>query len=571
MLKQTMISNKESPLLQYAIQKLNPTIFSHPIWVRFGSKNLNVLPGIIKELLREAEILRYQYPSEACQVLFLCAVCQNYSGQKTRALSTIRSVIALAESEGLVQEILWAKWGACAVRAQQGDIEKAAKYLTEIKYLLSKQNEWMLIDFVDIVRQALLHPVSQECSRAHGSLPIPATENLTTRAVELLDQWGLTTIFASQNTEVSSQVQRAKTLLSLHHLQSQWRSLILRFKGELKLSWGESNTMYNKGQSSFLESIAGFLHFSILHHNIDTRFLEVETPTTVASSTPFECILSTNPLIDIQNSPTPKPDELNPLEAYRSAGLRVLIHMLGNFSLSIQGIAIKLPASRSLSVLKYLLLHYKQNIPREILMEVFWPEAESDKARNNLNVAIHRIRQYFQPVTTLPILCYQDGMYGIAPNIHIWLDVYEFERLVGIGQHLESRNQVQEAISNYEAAISLYQGDFLGENLYEGWTALRREQYRLAYLDTLDRLNRIHFEHEDYATCITLSQLILSCDRCREDAHCILMRCYCRQGQNPMALRQYQVCVEALQLELEVAPAPETTKLYEQIRQHKRV
>jgi DNA-binding SARP family transcriptional activator len=49
------------------------------------------------------------------------------------------------------------------------------------------------------------------------------------------------------------------------------------------------------------------------------------------------------------------------------------------------------------------------------------------------------------------------------------------------------------------------------------------------------------------------------------------MRCYSRQGQQHLALRQYQICVEALRLELDVAPAPATTQLVEQIRQHKRV
>jgi DNA-binding SARP family transcriptional activator len=49
------------------------------------------------------------------------------------------------------------------------------------------------------------------------------------------------------------------------------------------------------------------------------------------------------------------------------------------------------------------------------------------------------------------------------------------------------------------------------------------------------------------------------------------MRCYSRLGQGPLALRQYQICAEALRAELEVDPAPETTQLYEQIRLHEYV
>jgi DNA-binding SARP family transcriptional activator len=168
------------------------------------------------------------------------------------------------------------------------------------------------------------------------------------------------------------------------------------------------------------------------------------------------------------------------------------------------------------------------------------------------------------------VILYRDGAYSITPDMQVWLDVEEFERLVHAGQRLESRNQ-SAAVSEYEAAISLYQGDFLQENAYEGWTVLTRESLRMAYLNTLDSLSRIYFSQERYAACVMTCQSILDRDRCREDAHCMLMRCYSRQGQDPMALRQYQACTEALRLELDVAPAPATTRLFQQIRQHQRV
>lgn len=203
-------------------------------------------------------------------------------------------------------------------------------------------------------------------------------------------------------------------------------------------------------------------------------------------------------------------------------------------------------------------------------MDVFWPDAQSETARNNLNVAIHAIRRVLRGVIDLPAVVYRDGAYSIAPDLQVWLDVEEFERLVSAGQHLESRNQLA-AVAEYEAATSLYQGDFLQENPYEGWTVLTRESLRMAYLNTLDSLSRIYFNQERYAACIMACQRILDRDRCREDAHCMLMRCYNRQGQDHMALRQYQACVEALRLELDVGPAPATKRLFQQIREHRRV
>ena len=204
-------------------------------------------------------------------------------------------------------------------------------------------------------------------------------------------------------------------------------------------------------------------------------------------------------------------------------------------------------------------------------MDIFWPDAEPDTARNNLNVAIHSLRRALRSVFFLPVIIFEDGAYGIDANLQVWLDVEEFEKCVKSGQRLEDRNQLTAAVAEYEAAISVYQGDFLEQNPYEEWTVLERERLRITYLDMLDRLCQIYFNQEHHAACITIGQLILLRDSCREDAHSLLMRCYSRQGQDHLALRQYQNCVKALRTELEVDPAPETTRIYNRIRRHEPV
>jgi DNA-binding SARP family transcriptional activator len=245
--------------------------------------------------------------------------------------------------------------------------------------------------------------------------------------------------------------------------------------------------------------------------------------------------------------------------------------MLGAFTVTIGDLTVKLPASRGLSLFKYLLLHHKQKTPREILMDIFWPEAEPEMARNNLNVTMHSLRKALRAAIFLPVIMFEDGMYGLDCNLQVWLDVEEFERCVKAGQRLEARDQLTAAVAQYEAAISLYQADFLADTPYEGWTVLTRESLRMSYLNTLDSLSRIYFSQQRYAACIMACQRILDRDRCREDTHCMLMRCYNCQGQDHTALRQYQACVEALRSELDVAPAPTTTRLFQQIREHRRV
>jgi DNA-binding SARP family transcriptional activator len=261
----------------------------------------------------------------------------------------------------------------------------------------------------------------------------------------------------------------------------------------------------------------------------------------------------------------------NHISGKAGTAIPMAVHMLGAFSMTIGDLIVKLPVSRGLSIFKYLLLHHKQSMPREVLMDIFWPDAEPEAARNNLNVALYNLRRALRTFTDLPVILFENGTYGLAPNLQVWLDLEEFERCVKTGQELEARDQLTASTTEYEAALSLYQGDFLEQTPYEEWTVLERERLRIAYLDTLDRLSQIYFNQKRYAACITICQLTLSHDPCREDAHRLLMRCYNRQRQHYLALRQYQICVEALRAELEVDPAPETRQLYEQIRSHEYV
>lgn len=45
------------------------------------------------------------------------------------------------------------------------------------------------------------------------------------------------------------------------------------------------------------------------------------------------------------------------------------------------------------------------------------------------------------------------------------------------------------------------------------------------------------------------------------------MLCYMATGNRQAALQQYETCARVMQVELAVAPAPETTALYQWIRQ----
>jgi DNA-binding SARP family transcriptional activator len=230
------------------------------------------------------------------------------------------------------------------------------------------------------------------------------------------------------------------------------------------------------------------------------------------------------------------------------------------------------PSSKGKAIFKYLVTHRERPVPKEVLMELFWPGAHPDAARNNLNVAIFGLRQALrQARPSFSHILFQDDCYLPNPNLQIWVDCEAFMEHFTAARALERRGDLVGTIREYRAAEALYQGEFLEEDRYESWLIHRRQSLQDDYLSLLDRLSRFFFNLEDYAACTTLCSKMLAIDACCEEACRRLMRCYSQQKQRYLALRQYHLCVEALKEELDVPPTQKTIALYMKIREGKRI
>jgi DNA-binding SARP family transcriptional activator len=216
------------------------------------------------------------------------------------------------------------------------------------------------------------------------------------------------------------------------------------------------------------------------------------------------------------------------------------------------------PSSRGKSIFKYMIIHRERPVAKEVLMELFWPDAHPDAARNNLNVAIYGLRQALHDIRPdFSHVLFQDDCYLLNPELQIWVDVEAFREHLKTAQSLERHRELASAMQKYRAAEAMYQGEFLAEDRYEDWLMPQRQSLQADYL-----------KHD---SCVTMCDKFLAVDPCREEAHRRLMRCYVRRGQRYLALRQYQLCVETLQEEVDVSPTSATTALYEQIRQGRSV
>lgn len=94
---------------------------------------------------------------------------------------------------------------------------------------------------------------------------------------------------------------------------------------------------------------------------------------------------------------------------------------------------------------------------------------------------------------------------------------------------------------------------------------VERERLSNAHMDMLGRLAEHYMGGGRLQESIRACYRVLEKDRCHEDSHRLLMRCYARLGLRARALRQYRLCEKTLVQEYGMFPSPETNALYERL------
>ncbi|KAA3661483.1 MAG: hypothetical protein DWQ04_16335 [Chloroflexi bacterium] len=217
-------------------------------------------------------------------------------------------------------------------------------------------------------------------------------------------------------------------------------------------------------------------------------------------------------------------------------------------------------------VFKYLLTLEGKPAAKDILMDLLWPDSDSESARRNLHQAIYSLRQTLKGTddSHKPII-YEKECYFLNPKLSLWLDFVEFQKFANLGHKFWREGQTKKAIESFGVADALYEGEFFADTLYTEWINVRRQQLKQLYLETADILSKHYCQIQEYSSAITHCRKMLVQDNCFETAHYRLMQCHIAQNQRHLAVRQYHTCKQLLAQELEILPSIETNTLYEQI------
>lgn len=213
------------------------------------------------------------------------------------------------------------------------------------------------------------------------------------------------------------------------------------------------------------------------------------------------------------------------------------------------------------TLIKLLAAERTHSLHRDQILEILWPEAGPDSALNGFSKALHAARRALEP-DLLPravskYLRLNGDILSLDQDV-VWIDIDHFESLA------EQAMRVRD-VHSYQAACAAYTGELLPEDRYEDWAEERRIALRDTHARLLVALADVLAAEHLYDSAAENLRRVIQEDPAREDVHRRLMRLYAEAGHRHDALRQYQLCRQALERELDVEPDAETDALYEDI------
>jgi len=244
------------------------------------------------------------------------------------------------------------------------------------------------------------------------------------------------------------------------------------------------------------------------------------------------------------------------------------IRAFGGLHVSYKGRTEPLPVGRQTKMwdlLKCLLAFYPNPVPPDKLFEALWPDGNSDDPGKSVKNIVYRLRKMFLSCgSTQDYILFENGSYGWNPNAECFIDFVEFNKHLREAQAPEKSDE--ERISSYYAAISLYQGEFMGVkwSLLETWMSNFVSFYKRLFLQAVESLSSLYERRLDYENIIELHNKALLIDPHEESLYARLIQVLIKNGEYALAKRQYRQIEKLFVKELDTAPSQTLQSLYDE-------
>ncbi|MDL1894636.1 hypothetical protein FBQ82_00035 [Anaerolineae bacterium CFX7] len=198
-------------------------------------------------------------------------------------------------------------------------------------------------------------------------------------------------------------------------------------------------------------------------------------------------------------------------------------------------------------LLAFFLMQPRRPWTDEQIFDALWSGKDHQRAQWAFHSARKRLHDFAGEEVILKL---KRGQYSLNPDVPIWFDVEEFEKLVTRAHTIPNATA---RIKLLERAVELYRGDLLEKN-YKDWTVPIRTRLREKYIGALLQLGELT-EPESPAQTIGWYEKALHADDLNEDAWLKLIRLHAQSENLISAHRTLVLCLDTFQREMGAQPS----------------
>lgn len=253
---------------------------------------------------------------------------------------------------------------------------------------------------------------------------------------------------------------------------------------------------------------------------------------------------------------------------------RLEIFTLGQFLVKRGDEVLTLDAGRSSKLWKLFkyLFSYRGKTTEE-LMESLYPEEEPIDPERTLRNLVYRLRRFLAaglpPGSDPQYIIMSQGMYFLNPSSNYWLDADEFKKLCSEACMTASTDPAK-AIDIYHQALSLYNGYYLPESLYDDWVVPVRNYYHRLYLESVYKQVELLRKAGRYQELRSVCEKAFLIEPYQEDLHMCFIEALLEEGRNDLAKTHYNYASSILYRETGMKPSAAMRDLYKKITNYKK-
>lgn len=211
--------------------------------------------------------------------------------------------------------------------------------------------------------------------------------------------------------------------------------------------------------------------------------------------------------------------------------------------------------SKAKEVFAFLIHHRQKPVRKEVLIDLFWPEAELEKGFAQLYAAIYQIRKSLASIDFNIKIISRDHSY-ILDMQQIKIDVDEFERLEGVV------NGGNPDLAIVQQLLDLYCGDYLEKESYL-WAESERERLRVLWLYYTQQTIEMLIQKKEYTKALLICQRMQALNPYSEESYFMLMKLYDLLGERYSVELQYHNLNKMLSDEYGIKPEQDIVQWYQ--------